>query len=795
VDFWAHQNQPLVDHLKDVGELAAGFAVAFDAKEYARLAGLLHDLGKAENEFQKRIMSNDKKGEKEPHAHHGAALAIKRQAWPIAFAVNGHHAGLHDRSKVDQIRIGYLPKAEACLRKLCERHPEWSSPEITEALPQWIKTLPFDARRTAEGWFATDVFTRFLFSALVDADSLNTEQHAQGDDASVAARKWPTFGPSQWLEILRHELARRAAKANEDGTASPEVQSVWSEVGAECEKAAKEPPGLFSLTVPTGGGKTLASMLFALAHAAHHNADTGKKPFRRIIVVIPYLSIIHQTVRALREVFEDKIGHSIVLEHHSQAEDHEAKVYTKEKHDGAIDEAARRRRLAAENWDAPIIVTTSVQFFSSLFSRRRSAARKLHNLCQSIVIFDEVQTLPPLLMQPILSVLGELTHEHRPYGCSIVFCTATQPALGKSESLPCGLTSVRPIVPEDAVRRHFKELERVNYEWPTDGETLSWDELAGRIVGDRRRTDQQVLAIVNTRQAARDLHAAIETKLRAQSQGDPTAPIDGLFHLSTWMIPSHRDDVLMEVERRLAPKLEPNDEPKQRCILVSTQCIEAGVDVDFPEAWRAFGPFDSIVQAAGRCNRRGLRPMKGVVHVFRPAEPGIPRGLYHTATSQTDLLRRIGRADPHDPESFTDYFRLLYQLSVPDECLIQKERAKLHFEQVDELFKFIDDNTFPVLVLNQRFTGAPVDSPTPAAEIYEAAKRRGFFVREDWRQFQPYFINLLIGSRNRPPFQENLRQCEFDPDCGLYVWTGLYRGGLDGFGISFEGLAVEDSVI
>lgn len=793
MDFWAHKDQRLVDHLKEVGDLAAQFAVAFDATEHARLTGLLHDLGKAEEQFQKRLACDDKDGKlkKEPHAHHGAALAIEHQAWPIALAVNGHHAGLHDRSNVDRIRTEYLPKAAACMRKLCERHAQWSPPAISEPLPQWLQKLPFDARRTAEGWYATDVFTRFLFSALVDADSLNTEQQEQGRDGSVVARKWPEFAPSQWLDALRQELARRAAEAQEKQTASTEVQSVWAEVGIACESYAKESPGLFSLTVPTGGGKTLASMLFALAHAAHHNAAAGTARFRRIIVVIPYLSIIHQTVRELRDVF----GDNIVLEHHSQAEDREAKVFTKEKYDGAIDEAARRRRLAAENWDAPIIVTTSVQFFGSLFSRRRSAARKLHNVCQSILIFDEVQTLPPLLMQPILSVLAELTIPQRPYGCSMVFCTATQPALEKSESLPCGLMNVRPIIQGESVFQHFKALERVYYEWPADDETVSCDELANQIVGDAKQTDQQALAIVNTRQAARDLHAAVASKIRGASQGNVNALIDGLFHLSTWMIPSHRDEVLNEVKRRLTPKREPSDEPKQRCILISTQCIEAGVDVDFPEVWRAFGPYDSIVQAAGRCNRRGLRLTKGVVHVFRPTESKIPKGLYHTATSQTDLLRRIGRAEPNDPESFTDYFRLLYQLSVPDECLIQKERAKLHFEHVDELFKFIDDNTFPVLVLNQRFTGDPEDSPTPAAEIYDAAKRRGFFVREDWRRLQPYFINLLIGSRNRSPFLENLRQCEFAPDCGLYVWKGIYRGGLDGFGISFEGLAVEDSVI
>jgi CRISPR-associated endonuclease/helicase Cas3 len=305
---------------------------------------------------------------------------------------------------------------------------------------------------------------------------------------------------------------------------------------------------------------------------------------------------------------------------------------------------------------------------------------------------------------------------------------------------------------------------------------------ASRIVGDNRRADQQILAIVNTRKAARDLHEAVGSKIRGVSAPDAATGLDGLFHLSTWMIPSHRDEVLTEVKRRLDQRH--NARAKERCILISTQCIEAGVDVDFPEVWRAFGPYDSIVQAAGRCNRRGLlRPEKGVIHVFRPAEPGIPKGLYHTATSQTDLLRRIGRADPNDPESFTDYFRLLYQVSVPDECVIQKERASLHFEQVDELFKFIEDNTFPVLVLSQRLTGETIDSPTAAAPIYEAAKNRGFFVREDWRRLQRYFINLLHSSRKPGSAFTGYVQPAFDSDCGMYVWTGKYLAGLDGVGI------------
>ena len=794
MDYFAHPGEYLTDHLRKVGEKAAGFAAEFGASEHGMLAGQLHDLGKAEPEFQLRITSDDAKGKKEPHAHHGAAIAAQANAWPVAIAVNGHHAGLHDRGSVDAIRAAYVPRANSSASRLTERHSEWQLPVILAPLPEWLASLPFDSQRNGEGWLATEVFTRFLFSALVDADSLVSEVHELGREQSVAGRKWPRFEPAKWLAILEAELTKRAEDARSKNSASPAVQAVWQDVRDACLSAAVESPGLFSLTVPTGGGKTLASVLFALAHAAFHEAHSiNRMQFRRIIVVIPYLNIIRQTANELREIF----GEKVILEHHSQADAPDSKRAKKGAPDGNVDKKTRRRRLAAENWDAPIIVTTSVQFFDSLFSRRRSAARKLHNICQSVVIFDEVQTLPPLLMQPILSIIGELTNPKRPYNCSMLFCTATQPALEKSDDLRCGLKDVRPIIGDAAVRQHFASLKRVEYNWPDVGRTLTWDELAGQVVDvvdDPAQGSQQALIVVNTRQSARDAHAAVRQRLCGDGTKGSTNDVDGLFHLSTWMTPAHRDEILDEVRRRLDRAHECHGRRPQRCILISTQCIEAGVDVDFPAVWRAFGPYDSIAQVAGRCNRRGMRA-HGIVHIFRPADAVMPRGVYATATAQTDLLRRMGRADPDVPESFADYFRLLYQLTVPDECIIQRERAKLHFEQVDQLFRFIDSETLPVLVLDYRKRGSPVEPPTPAAAAYEVASARGFLVREDWRTFQPHLINLLANSLETPPFKADVKRCDFDPECGLYVWRGVYRGGLSGFGISFEGLAAEDCVL
>jgi len=789
MDFYAHQQHKLADHLNEVGRRAAEFAEKFQAELHGSIAGLLHDLGKAEEEFQKRIRTNDDQGEKQPHAHHGAMLALEAEAWPIAFAINGHHAGLHNRDKLPVKRLEYLPKAKQSASALHESDSSWSLPKIKEKLPRWVELLEFDQRHTSSGWFAAEFFTRFLFSSLIDADRLDTEEHEKKVDAQQLSpaeyqkkwgrtnlrHDWPQFDAERWLEILRADLQQRFETAQLEEKASPEVLAIRKEVGGLALEKAKEGRGLFSLAGPTGGGKTLNSMLFALAHAAHHNSqlpDGDPRSFRRVIIVIPYLSIIEQTVNELVKVF----GDDFILEHHSQAEEPKPEDFKKEKADGRFDVQTRRRRLAAENWDAPVIVTTSVQFFNSLFSRRPGKARKLHNICQSVVIFDEVQTLPPLLLPPLLNALNELSNPERPYGCSMVFCTATQPALEESEDLLCGLRNIRPIVPSERAREHFLQLARVEYEWPQSGQAKSWDRIAQEMLAT---SSQQALAIVNTRRHARELHHAIKGRLNKDE--------DGLFHLSTWMMPSHRREVLAEVRRRLG---SPDKPP---CLLVSTQCIEAGVDVDFPEAWRAFGPYDSIVQAAGRCNRNG-KAQKGLIHVFVPEDENYPPGIYSTATQQTRMFRQMrpDKDEPHNPDSFPEYFRLLYQLSVPDECAIQKARAQFHFEEVDQLFKLIEENTVSVLILSQMIDG--IYQETAAKAVYDAAERRGFFLRDDWRKMQSCILNIPFHSKDKSPYQENLKPV-FEKESGLLVWTGIYRGGLNGYGLDFDTFSPEEMIL
>lgn len=767
--YFAHKDHLLSKHLEDVGAMASEFAKTFDASLHGKIVGLLHDLGKAETEFQKRLLSDDKQGKKEPHAHHGAMIALKKNAWPIAFAINGHHAGLHNRGDLTKREKEYLEKANKALSAL--QNTDWQSPEINTALPKWLESLEFDPAKKSEGWVATELFIRFLFSALIDADRLDTEAFEKKNDPSLNLRRWPKFEPDNLLAKLKKELHERMEKTLREENASHDVLKVRDEVGKMSEQSAQNERGLFSMSVPTGGGKTLASMLFALSHAKFHNDkfaldDTHR--FKRIIVVIPYLSIIEQAVGEYVKVF----GEDMILEHHSQVDEGNTSDYKKEKEDGEIDLKAKRRRLAAENWDAPIIVTTSVQFFDSLFSRKPSQARKLHNLCQSVIIFDEVQTLPPLLLQPILNVLNELTSPNRPYKCSAVFCTATQPALSKTEDLPCGIENIAPIIPAETAGKHFNILKRTDYDWQENQK--SWDEIAKEMITAPMK---QALAVVNTRPNARSLYKALKDIIGQNN--------DYLFHLSTWMMPSHRKIVLDEVRRRL--------ENKQSCLLISTQCVEAGVDVDFPEVWRAFGPYDSIVQAAGRCNRNGNLPNKGKVHVFHPSDKGISKGLYFTATKQTELMRKMNLADPENPESFEHYFRLLYQLSVPDECAIQKARAEFRFEEVDRLFNFIDEKTIPVLILHEKI--GDKEHETEAKEIYLSAQKRDFFLRDDWRVLQKNIMNLPYHYLSTSPYKENIGSI-FDNQLNFRLWNGIYRGGIQGYGLEFDGLKIgEEEVI
>jgi CRISPR-associated endonuclease/helicase Cas3 len=591
----------LADHLAAVEASATRFADAFGWGPLGGIAGRLHDIGKCSRQFQSYIADTTKTTRGGDHSTAGARVAM--EGYPkgafgkmLAFAIAGHHAGLAD--------------AESLHRRLLDAKLEPDLPwrEVTAPLPPGLTGLQ-PMQRSPRAGFAEAMRIRMLFSCLVDADFLETEIfYARAEDRPVER------GGHTDLVTLRDRL--RIFMAEKRAAAPPSrVNTLRNEVLDHAISRAAADPGLFTLTVPTGGGKTLASLSFALEHAVHHAANRG---IRRVIYVIPFTSIIEQTAAVFREALDSTDD---VLEHHTSVDwddlagDHEGR-----------DGAAKLRR-AAENWDAPVVVTTAVQFFESLFANRTQRCRKLHNLAGSVIVLDEAQTLPLQLLHPCVAAIDELARNYR---ASVVLCTATQPALRCKDCFVQGLDidDSRELAP--APEWLYAELRRVRIE-RLDGNTTDAD------IAVRFAEQPRMLCVVNSRAHARTLFDAIRH-------------LPGRVHLTTLMCPRHRRIELA----RLRKLLVETDEPVR---LVATSLIEAGVDIDFPEVWRAVAGLDSIAQAAGRCNREG-RPGLGRVVVFEPAEAKPPRALA-AFTQATEAVMR-GHADPLTLQAVQDYFAHVY---------------------------------------------------------------------------------------------------------------------------------------
>jgi CRISPR-associated endonuclease/helicase Cas3 len=699
----------LVSHLQKVAEQASAFARPFGGEAHAAWAGLFHDLGKFNPSFQKYLQAQYR-GEKYPrvpHAVWGAALiycllckgAKDPEGWKdVALPVCGHHSGLAAAGRLAQDLEEFLQKNSESLSIFCTRFLHWMR---IETLPKPPPLRPLPARDTRR-----ELFIRMIFSALVDADYLDTEAHFAPEPAQVR-KGWPEI-PELWTRFVKNQESFLATR-----DADTPTNRVRREVYESCLRAAEGPPGVWRLTVPTGGGKTRSGLAFALKHAVLHSK-------RRVVVAIPYTSIIEQTADVYRKI----LGDEAVLEHHSQVPVPE---------DEGQDPLALRLRLAAENWDAPLIVTTTVQLFESLFSNCPSRARKLHNLARSVILLDEVQALPPEVLKPTLDVLRSLVED---YGVTLVLSTATQPAFDDTPYLRefYGL-EVREIVPQ--YREHFQRLKRVDYElWD---EPLSWDDLAGEI-----RELQQVLVVLNSRRDALELLKAL---------GD----LPDVFHLSTLLCGAHRRRVLAEVSCRL--------EEGKPVRLVSTQVVEAGVDLDFPVVFRAVGPLDRVVQAAGRCNREG-RLAKGRVVVFEPAEGRAPRGPYKAGLEKARLLLKGRPAESlHDPELYRQYFRRLFADVDLDKKRIQEYRQVLDYPEVAHLYRLIEQETVSVIV-----------------PYGEAGERLGEWLKQPgrmtWRRLQPYLVGLFrheAAKFKKEGLLEPLGE-------GFYRWNGGYdeRMGLVG---------------
>lgn len=686
MDYLAHSENLVGDtdllqvHLNRVAERAKEYAVAFEAGEEARLAGLLHDFGKYGNLFQDRLKG---KARCIDHWSPGAWAALnyyRQKGIAASLVIQGHHIGLQRATPTD------LKSLE--LKKLQENHPlglRLSDPQLQSLLKRfnedgmllpYLATMPeslysgFGAGRAC----ASMLDVRMLFSALVDADFIETEAHFESVTAD--SRRYREAGlnldPRWALEILISGLERIAAKSQ----ASSQVKQLREDLLFACLNASLLPQGIFTLTAPTGTGKTLSSLAFALRHAAEHG-------MRRIVFVIPYLSIIEQTARSYREAFESHLASGdlerFILEHHSLAGTRGPDRRSSDGDCDAEDTLSIRTRLLAENWDAPIVVTTSVQLLESLFSNRPAACRKLHRLARSVILFDEVQTLPVGLAVPTLATLSHLSER---YHASVVFATATQPAFFSLSEAVRNLSGhqwhPREIVPPDLDL--FARAKRTRVKWPDPECAVTWESLANELAGQER-----VLCVVNLKRHALLLFEALKRM-----------NTEAVFHLSTSMCPAHRMAVLSKI-RDLLEALKP-------CRLISTQCIEAGVDVDFPVVYRAFAPLEAIAQAGGRCNRNGRDPC-GTVHVFRPEEEVYPDNTYRLAANITGmLLKERVELDTDSPETFADYYRRFFSFAEPEKRKTELLEAiqDQDFVQASSEYRLIEGDSINVLVAYDR---------------------------------------------------------------------------------------------
>lgn len=670
--------EPLNIHLAAVSATAAKFTGIWGRPKDGEYSGLIHDVGKYADQMQKRLQNPNQN----PGRNHSAAGAIClayncQNSLPLALAVWFHHGGL-------KTYLGSSKKlAETIKDDLTENAIKYTDPDFAQLFNRFLEDFPdfsFEGiTQLATKKIATDMFdVRMISSALVDADFIETEAHFSGD-AKVLRRYRPEGVPLEVDKALKAVLAEIAKKK----TPNKDVASVRKQLFEHCCSAGEQHVGNFTLTAPTGSGKTLSILAFAL----HHAKENG---LRRVVLVMPFLNIIDQTAGQYRQIFCESNGftHNYILE------DHSLSSFRVSESNDLGNNRSHTLRLLAENWDAPIILTSSVNFFESLHASRNSRLRKLHQLAKSVIIFDEAQSLPPEIAALSLATLSRLTDVNGPYGSSVVFTTATQPTFeslsNQIEKYSSSGWHPKSLIPDSIIKQLFQRMSgRVEVFW-RDRQPLTLSQLAKEIVANSQK---QILCIVNLKRHSQQL--ALEIK---KSDVDCV-----VYHLSTLMCPSHRIATLKIVEERLI-----NETP---VILITTQCIEAGVDISFPFVYRALAPLESIAQAAGRCNRHGGKI--GTVVVFKPLDekgsfpPGYQRGISVLELLLADL-RGTGK-DPdtinilNSPDFIQQYYKLFFQLGRFDrEEGVQRELFEAlkagDFQEVDDRYQMIPGDMVNVLV-------------------------------------------------------------------------------------------------
>ena len=630
------------EHCQGVAQLAASFAKEFGYEQWGYLIGLLHDRGKERRGFQQYIRQNsgydDMARSTDSHFHSviGAIVGHDLKSYDTVYwlsnPIAGHHRGLYDTDELKKV--------------LSEKIPS----EVNRSVPDVKLPMPSIIPRPDE----FSQIERMLFSCLVDADRLDTERFMKREEYEKRGGGADMQSLRECLNIFLEKLGSKE---------STPINLIRRQIQGYCRNAAGLTPGFFELTVPTGGGKTIASVLWAIEHAVAH----GKK---RIVIAIPFTSIIVQTAAILKNIF----GNENVLEHHSAMSGSEVDINT----DGIESNTGKSYdiQLAAENWDAPIVVTTNVQLFESMFSNKPGVCRKLHSLCNSVVVLDEVQSLPMSLLQPIVDAMKSYV---KLFGTSFLFCTASQPVLdgnwrGNSQACFKGIDrkKIREIIPKEMALHD--RMRRVRLEFDLKDEDYS-------TIAERISTIGKVLCIVNTRKTAYEIYSRLPGDLEVK------------YHLSRQMCQAHILDTLNEIKERLS---EGDD-----VAVVSTQLIEAGVDIDFPVVFRELAGLDSILQAAGRCNREG-KLASGTAHVFSLAKAGMATSLKEACYVMRDLIDIMPEADWFSADIMRKYYEHLYaRVSSYDKPEITEKLSNpcnCEYEAASEAFKMIDDNGMDIIV-------------------------------------------------------------------------------------------------
>ncbi len=629
------ETQSIKKHLESTANKAKDFGNSFNNGDYAYICGILHDIGKYSKDFQNKITNNS--NIRVDHSTAGAIeinKTINLVGRLLAYCIAGHHGGLPDGgNKSDTV-------SEVTLNgrlKRANQLPDYSCFETEINIPDFSGKLP-NIKPLNKGGFSLSFYIRMIYSCLVDSDFLDTEEFmSMGKVDRSVHYDYQFFNEKLNLYIGNFENIEQ------------EINKKRAEILNYCIEKAKREKGLYTLTVPTGGGKTISSLAFAINHVLELGME-------RIIYVIPYTSIIEQTGK----IFKDIFGQENVLEHHSNfdfKDDEDLILY--------------KLKLSSENWDIPIVVTTNVQFFESLFANKSSKCRKLHNIANSVIIFDEAQMIPTQFLTPCLMAISELVMS---YQSTCVLCSATQPSL--KDRFPKEITVNEICQNTDSLYKFFRRTKVINRG------TMEAAPIAAEL-----NTCNQVLCIVNSKKHAIEIYSKLSG--------------EGVFHLSTRMCPKHRSKVLDEIKQRLKNGL--------LCKVVSTQLIEAGVDVDFPLVYRSMAGIDSIVQAAGRCNRENKFEV-GIVNVFEPESiftKNMPSSIKRPIEVAKTIMTRF--EDVLSPQAIETYFEELYDFEGEKGLDINNIFEEMengaagcnfnfNFKQVASQFKLIDENTIPVII-------------------------------------------------------------------------------------------------